>query len=151
MQLCLPDGTQQPRLSTPIPSPACPRGWKEERPREGDIHKGISWKKTYRSSVLWWVGHQKGWIIPTPASYLLCDFKGSHTISPPNTSSLHKYLYDSVCKLKNQSPIHNRPTQVTCVTCCIQKIHCFLWPQLSHTCVHWSVSPGNATPLQCTV
>lgn len=111
MQLCLPDGTQQPRLSIPIPSPPHPRGWKKERTREGDVHKGISWKEKCRSSVLWWVGHQKGWVVTTSASCLLCDFRGSRVISAPHCSSLHRYLDDSICKLKNKSPIHNRPTQ----------------------------------------
>lgn len=68
MQLCLPDGTQQPRLPIPIPSPPRPAGWKDGRTREGDVHKGMLWKEKYRSSVLWWVGHRRaGLFLHLPA------------------------------------------------------------------------------------
>lgn len=63
-------------------------------------------KEKYSGNALWWVGQQKGWVVTTTASCLLCDFGGNHVISPPQFSSLWKYLDGSICKLKNKSTIY---------------------------------------------
>lgn len=109
MELCLPDGAQQPGLYKSIPPLPRPTGWKEEQGKGiyiKEYHGPCLRKEKYSGNALRRVGQQKGWVVITSASCLQCGIAGSQVISPPHFSSLWKHLDDSIFKLKNKSAIH---------------------------------------------
>lgn len=98
-----------PVFPNPSPFHLVPQAGRKQAQGKGmhlKEYHGPCLEEKYSGDALWWVGQQKDAVVTTSASCLLCDFGGSHVISPSRSSSLWKYLGDSIFKLKNKSTIY---------------------------------------------
>lgn len=84
-----------PACGNPFPLHLAPQAVKEERTREGDIGKRISWAMCQEGKVQWQctqVGRAtEGWVVTTSASCLLCDLGKSTHFSTPAFQSMEAF------------------------------------------------------------